>query len=146
MNENGSLRIIANHCYKFHSRCRSAIASQGHPIDLVPKWQPPRPTGLTGRSNSPTGGRLPGWTRGSSEVFGLVYFYVCRSGLIASNNCLLRLRERPHLIHCKDHIGKLLAYEQKLTRQWTASEFRLIGQELRSPIYRDAVKPATQKC
>lgn len=27
---------------------RSAIASQGHPIDLVPKWQPPRPTGLTG--------------------------------------------------------------------------------------------------
>lgn len=40
--------ILANHCYKFHSCRRSAIASQGHPIDLVPKWQPPRPTGLTG--------------------------------------------------------------------------------------------------
>lgn len=118
------------------SPMRSAIASQGHPIDLVPKWQPPRPTGLTGRSKSPTGGRLPGWTRGSCRSVSPPG----RSGLMASNDCLLRLRQRQTDEHVEDHISKLLAYEQKLTRQWTASEFRLIGQELRSPIYRDAAK------
>lgn len=37
--------------YFEHGPPRSAIASQGHPIDLVPKWQPPRPTGLTGAWN-----------------------------------------------------------------------------------------------
>ena len=36
-----------------HEPPRSAIASQGHPIDLVPKWQPPRPTGLTGAELHP---------------------------------------------------------------------------------------------
>eukprot|EP00434_Breviolum_minutum_P009602 symbB.v1.2.008454.t1/scaffold429.1/size206233/10 len=122
------------------SPMRSAIASQGHPIDLVPKWQPPRPTGLTGRSKSPTGGRLPGWTRGSCRSVSPPG----RSSLMASNDCLLRLRQRQSNEHVEDHISKLLAYEQKLTRQWTASEFRIIGQELRSPIYRDAARsPST---
>ena len=44
--------LIQTSCFE-HEPPRSAIASQGHPIDLVPKWQPPRPTGLTGAELHP---------------------------------------------------------------------------------------------
>ena len=44
--------LIQTSCFE-HGPPRSAIASQGHPIDLVPKWQPPRPTGLTGAELHP---------------------------------------------------------------------------------------------
>lgn len=96
------------------SPMRSAVASQGHPIDLVPKWQPPR----AGRSKSPVGGRLPGWTRGTcrslsppgSPSGGVPKASderprasnLGRNGLLASNDCLQRLRERQSDEHAED--------------------------------------------
>ncbi|CAJ1395263.1 unnamed protein product [Effrenium voratum] len=123
------------------SPMRSALASRG-PVELpVPKWQ--GGLGASGRSKSPPGSRLPGWTRGTCRSLSPPGSpsSACRPTLLASNDCLRRLRWRQSDEHAEDQITKILSYEQKLTRQWTASEFRVIREELRSPIYRDAAKP-----
>lgn len=126
------------------SPMRSAVASQGLPEGLIPKWNSSPLESLQGsrRSASPPGSRLPGWTRGTCRSASPPGSPTAssRRGLLASNNCLHQLKMRQSDEHAEEQISKVLAQEQRLHRQWTSSELRFIREELRSPTYRDAAK------